>query len=159
MPSEFRPIALTNCDGKLFFSIVARRMEDFMTANNYIDRSRQKGFMRGIAGCLEHSFVLSEALNNAKKNYRSICVSWIDLANAYGSVRHNLIQFALHWYHIPEQICQLIFNYYDHLCACIVTEKWQTEPINFCIGLFQGCTASTILFDICFPTPAGLLDP
>jgi hypothetical protein len=26
-------------------------------------------------------------------------MSWIDLANAYGSVKHSLIHFSLEWYH------------------------------------------------------------
>ena len=51
LPTEFRPIALTNCDGKLFFSVIAERMESFMVRNNFIDRKVQKGFLAGIPGC------------------------------------------------------------------------------------------------------------
>jgi len=53
-----------------------------------------------------------EALREAKESTRQIVVTWIDLANAYGSVRHNLIQFALNWYHVPLVIQELIFDYY-----------------------------------------------
>ena len=68
-----------------------------MVKNDFIARNIQKGFLAGMPGCLEHSFALSEALKNASEHQRQIVVTWIDLANAYGSVRHNLIQFALHW--------------------------------------------------------------
>ena len=47
-----------------------------------------------------------EALKEAKELNRQIVISWIDLANAYGSVCHNLIQFALNWYHVPILIQQ-----------------------------------------------------
>ena len=57
-----------------------------------------------MSGCVEHTYLLNEALKDAKKNRRQIVVSWVDLANAYGSVPHNLIQFALEWYHVPECI-------------------------------------------------------
>ena len=53
---------------------------------------------------MEHSFALTEALRVAKSEKRALVVSWIDLANAYGSVKHNLIQFALNWYHVPTDI-------------------------------------------------------
>ena len=66
-----------------------------MTKNRYIDSVTQKGFLAGVPGCIEHTFVLHEAMRRAKSERRALVVSWIDLANAYGSVRHTLIQFAL----------------------------------------------------------------
>ena len=67
-----------------------------------------------------------EAFKDAPKLNRRIVISWIDLANADGSVRHNLIQFALCWYHLPIPIQQLIFDYYEKLCAMIKTREWTT---------------------------------
>ena len=88
-----------------------------MMQNNYFKREVQKGFLFGVAGCLEHSFALWEALKNANNaaQHSSIVVSWIDLANAYGSVCHDLIQFALDWYHVPKNVQHLVFNYYKQL--------------------------------------------
>ena len=84
---------------------------------------------------------------HAKEHHRQIIISWIDLANAYGSVRHNLIQFALNWYHVPIEIQKLIFDYYEKLCAMVTANDWSTSFFLFDIGLFQGCVLSTILFD------------
>ena len=61
------------------------RLQFFMIQNHYITRDLQKGFLFGVPGCLEHSFTLMEALREAKECHRQIVVSWIDLANAYGS--------------------------------------------------------------------------
>ena len=115
--------------------------------------------MTGIAGCLEHSFVLMEALREAKASTRQIVVTWIDLANAYGSVRHNLIQFALNWYHVPLVIQELIFDHYEKLCAMIITNNWSTRFFLFDIGLCQGCVLSTILFDCVFQLLLDFLKP
>ena len=93
--SEFRPITMTATMGKVILSVVSDRLQRFLVKNSYIPRKIQKGFLSGIAGCLEHTFMLYEALKEAKDEQRQILVAWIDLANAYGSVRHNLIQFAL----------------------------------------------------------------
>ena len=97
--SEFRPIAVTSTIGKIFFSVTSERLQSFMTSNDYISRTVQKGFLTGVAGCIEHTFTLMEALKEANAHTRQIVITWIDLANAYGSVRHNLIQFALNWFH------------------------------------------------------------
>ena len=149
-PSEFRPITITCTMGKIFFSILSDRLQAYMLQNSYIIREIQKGFLTGVAGCLEHAFALYEALREAKEHTRQIVTCWIDLANAYGSVRHNLIQFALRWYHVPEPVCNLILNYYEKLMTKVQTTKWTTGFFLFDIGLFQGCVLSTILFDCVF---------
>lgn len=148
--SEFRPIALTCTIGKIFFSCIANRLQKFMIKNTYINREIQKGFLSGISGCLEHSFALYQALREAKEHTRQIVVTWIDLANAYGSVRHNLIQFALNWYHVPRHIQEIIFKYYEKLRATVESNGWSTGFFLFDIGLFQGCVLSAILFDCVF---------
>lgn len=158
-PSEFRPIAITNTLGKIFFSIISARLQKFMVKNNYIKTIIQKGFLFGVPGCVEHSFSLWEALREAKDEQRAIVLSWLDLANAYGSVMHNLIQFALNWYHVPLAIQQLIFDYYEKLRAKVTTKTWSTGFFFFDIGLFQGCVLSTILFDCVFNLLLDFLDP
>ena len=100
--ADFRPIAITGVIGKIIFSVLSDNLQKYMLQNAYIDREVQKGFLTGISGCLEHSFALHEALKEAKSWKKSIVVTWIDLANAYGSVRHNLIQFALE---LRSQLC------------------------------------------------------
>lgn len=159
LPSEFRPIAVGDSAGKIFFSIIADRLQYFMINNSYIKKSLQKGFLSGVAGCIEHPFSLYEGLRDAFANHRSICTVWIDLANAFGSVRHNLIQFALEWYHVPEFIRDIILNYYELLCASIVTPDWSTMFFMYDIGCFQGCILSPILFNCVFNLLLDYLRP
>ena len=117
----------------------------------------QKGFLKGIPGCIEHTFALHEELRDAYTHHKQIVISWIDLANAYGSIKHNLIQFALEWYHVPSLIRELIYSYYNTLLFKISTKEWDSTALNFSIGLFQGCILSTILFDIVFNLLLDLL--
>ena len=156
---EFRPIAITCTTGKIFFSVISDRLQDFLVNNGYIPRSIQKGFLSGVAGCVEHSFMLWEALREAKEHTRQIVTTWIDLANAYGSVRHNLIQFALNWYHVPNIIQELIFDYYENLMAKVETKSWLTGFFFFDIGLFQGYVLATILFLCVFQLLIDALRP
>lgn len=149
-PKNYRPIALTSCSGKIFFSLWAKRLEAFMLSNKYFKRAKQKGFLHGIAGCSEHIATLKAALKDATKHSRQIVISWIDLKNAFGSVSHNLIQFALRWYHIPEQLANIIFKYYEMLVATIEGCDWSTKSFAYEIGVFQGCVISPLLFNMVF---------
>lgn len=149
-PKEFRPIALLNVAGKVFFSIVNKRLEAYMLGNGYINLAVQKAFTTGVPGCLEHTARLAEALRLAKENRREINVVFLDLENAYGSPRHNFIQFALHWYHLPRNFCTLVFNYYEHQMAQVHTDGWTSDWFQLAIGVYQGCTGSTGLFNLLF---------
>ena len=100
-PSNFRPIALTSCVGKLFTTILRNRWLSYMTTNGYLDKSVQKAFMKATPGCIEHQSKLAAILAEARKAHKSLAVCWLDLANAYGSVHHSLIQFSVQHYHAP----------------------------------------------------------
>ena len=156
-PELFRNITLTNVSGKMCFQVLANRLLTFTVGNGYIDQSIQKGFLPGVAGCVEHTQVLMETLLDAKRISREIVVAWLDLANAYGSVAHNLIQFALEWYHVPANIRELIYHYYDELFVRVKTKQWNSDWFMFQIGLFQGCPLSVVLFLIVFNLLLDLL--
>lgn len=89
-PANFRPIALTSCVGKLFTTMLKNRWLKFMTANNYLNTTVQKALLPGIPGCLEHYHKLLTIIRDAHKKHRSLSVCWLDLANAYRSVPHQL---------------------------------------------------------------------
>ena len=64
--SEFRPITMTATMGTIFLSIISDRLQTFFVKNNYIQREVQKGFLSGVAGCVEHTFTLFEACEKQK---------------------------------------------------------------------------------------------
>ena len=146
-PTNFRPIALTSCVGKIFTSIIKRRWEAHMTQNLYLDTNIQKAFQSRIAGCEEHQLKLSSIIRDANKNQRSLTVAWLDLANAYGSVHHKLIEFALSHYHVPRELIALTSNLYNNQQAIITCQNWQTDPIGLQVGVFQGDPFSVAIFN------------
>ena len=149
-PTNFRPIALSNCDGKLFFSLLSKSFTSYMIRNEYFDKQTQKGFLPGISGCVEHACISQEALRDARRHRRSICFAWVDLRNAFGSVRHMLVQHCLRRYHFPSHVCKLILNYYERLLAKVSINGGMTHTFHFAVGVFQGCVLSPALFNICF---------
>ena len=44
----------------------------------------------------------------SQRDERDLTGVWLDLANAYGTVPHKLIEAALEHYHIPEKIARIV---------------------------------------------------
>ena len=109
----------------------------YMLQNNYMDTTIQKAFVHGIPGCTEHQFKLATAIQEARKKHRSLTICWLDLANAYGSVPHQLIQFTLRHYHAPSKLVSTVANLYTNLSATITTPTWTTVEIPLQVGVYN----------------------
>ncbi|KAK3720950.1 hypothetical protein RRG08_047516 [Elysia crispata] len=144
--NQFRPISLLNVEGKIFFSVMASRLTKYLTENGYINTSVQKGGIPGVSGCLEHATMIWEAIQRAKSEKLNLDVIWLDLANAYGSVPHQMIQLALRMYHVPEDIQVMLDDYFSGFRMRFSTNSYTTDGINLEIGITMGCTISPILF-------------
>ena len=145
---KFRTISLLNVEGKLFFALKARRLLTFALANNYIDTSIQKGGIPEVSGCLEHTALLSQLIREAKTGKGDLVVTWLDIANAYGSMPHSLILTALERTHVPERMRQLVKSYYSDIKVCFTTKDYTTDWQQVEKGIITGCTISVILFAI-----------
>ena len=70
------------------------------------------------------------------------------MANAYGSVPHQMIQLALRMHHVPEDIQGMLDTYFNGFRMRFSTNSYTTDWINLEIGIAMGCTISPILFVI-----------
>jgi len=117
--------------------------------------------LKNVAGCVEHAETLTEALHDARRHQKSICISLVDLENAYGSVPHTLIQFAMQWYHLPKIVAETFFSYYEHLLARVTLpfSDQLSSAFHLGIGVFQGCTASCGIFNMVFNLKTDFMRP
>jgi len=106
IPSNFRPITLSVV-GKLFHNILATRLENF-AIDNIVDNSAQKGFLTNINGTMEHIFAISAIVQNAMENGLPLSITFLDLANAFGSISHQLIFDIHHHCKLPTQFINCI---------------------------------------------------
>ena len=128
-----------------------------MTLNGYLDTTVQKAFLPGIPGCLEQYEKLMAIINEAHRKHRSLTVCWLDLANAYGSVHHQLINFCLHHYHAPKPFLDTITCMYSNLSATVTSKSWSTRSIPLKVGVYQGDPLSVIIFNTVMATLADAL--
>ena len=143
---KFRTISLLNVEGKLFFAMKSDRITDFLVGSGYIDPAVQKGGIPGVSGCLEHTSILSQLIREAKAEKKNLVVTWLDIANAYGSIPHDVIKKALERAHVPERPRQLIESYYSNVKIRFTTKTFTTEWQKVERGIITGCTLSVILF-------------
>ena len=133
-------------EGKVFWSVIARRMNAYLIANKYIDTSVQKGGIPGMSGCLEHTAVITQLIREAKKDKKSLSITWLDLERAYPSLPHNVILYSMGRYHFPQELIEIVSRYLGSMemrfrVGHDVT-KWQKLER----GIMAGCTVSVVLF-------------
>ena len=143
---QFRPISLLNIDGKVMFGIIANRIVKFVQSNGYINESAQKAGVPGIPGCVEHVFSIWDIIQKTKAERGDIAMIWLDLANAYGSVPHSLIQAAMDFFWIPKTVQKVLLEYYNKFKMRFTTGDFTTEWQSLEVGVAAGCTISGILF-------------
>src|SRR4029434_3162538 len=105
---QFRIISLLYVEAKVFFSAVSKRLCTYLAKNTYIDTSVQKGAIPGMSVCLEHTGVVTQLIREARENKGNLSVLWLDLANAFGSIPHKLVQLTLRKHHVPSRCRDLI---------------------------------------------------
>lgn len=144
--NQFCQINLLNVEGKVFFSIVAKRMTTYLKQNNLIDTAVQKAGIPGFSGCLEHTSMIWHQIQSAKREGRDLHVLFLDLTNAFGSVPHSLIWTAFNFFHIPNTITNLVRNYFQDLQFCIQPTEYTTSWQYLEVGIMAECTISPLAF-------------
>ena len=119
---------------------MSKRITEYLLANKYIDISVQKGGIPGSSGCLEHTSIISQLLREAKEDKGDLAVVWLDLANAYGSVPHALVEETLKRYHVPEPVRKMLRQYYAGLRFRFSVGNYTTSWHKVEKGIPAGCT-------------------
>ena len=133
--SDFLPIALLNTEGKLFFSLISKRLE-----------SHQSNKIMNLSGYCKHLSIVWSVLKKARSKKSSAASIWLDIANVYGSILHELIFFALQRYGIPNKWMQIVESYYVWICSKSFSKSATSSWHRHERGIFAGCTISIILF-------------
>ncbi|KAE8284702.1 hypothetical protein D5F01_LYC16135 [Larimichthys crocea] len=144
--SQFHPIALLNVEGKIFLGVIAQRMAEYLHRNEYVDTSVQKAGISGFSGCLEHASMIWHQIQMAKLEKRNLHAIFLDLANAFGSVPHELLWTALKFFNVPDTITTLVMDYFQDLQFCFTMPEFTTSWQHLEVGIMAGCTVSSLPF-------------
>ena len=141
--SEYRPISITQTLYRVFMSVLNTKLRDIVQLS-----PSQKGFMPG-EGCVEHSFVLQEILDDCRRGSKRLSACWIDLRKAFDSVPHWSILLQLERQEVPKQVIGLIKFLYANSFSQISDQLGCKEDIHMNgRGVKQGCPLSPLLFNL-----------
>ena len=102
--------------------------------------------MGKVPGCWKHLSMVWSVLKEARAKKSSAASIWLDIANAYGSIPHKLIFFALRRYGVPNHWIQIVESYYVGIFSKSFSESATSSWHRHQRGIFAGCTISIILF-------------
>ena len=146
--TNWRPISLTNAIYRIFTASIAQVIQDINRSEEIFSHA-QKGFIARCNGCTEHSIMINELFNDAKRKNSDILALTIDCTNAFGSVPLQLITSTLKQRGIPETLISIIQDTYDRASTRISTARGTTSRILWRKGVKQGCPLSPLLFNLC----------
>ena len=102
--------------------------------------------MTKVPGRWEHMSLVWDELKTAKSDKSDIVVVWLDIANAYGSVPHQLVFVALERYGVSQPWIKIIKSYYEGLWSRYFSNNSPSSWHKHLRGIFTGRTSSMILF-------------
>ena len=113
-------------------------MPRFVINNVCVNTSIQKAGVPGFPGCIEHTTMLWDRTKTAKNNKTELHVIW--------SVRHQLLEKAMEFFWIPEDIKNLISTYFKRTYVRFSNNKYSTNWQKLNIGIMMGCVISPLHF-------------
>ena len=81
---------------------------------------------------------MSHIRNHSRKQQRCVTITLIDLEKAFGEVHFSLIQSALRYHHIPDEINCIVKLLYNDFCLSIITSDFCNKCTDVEKGVFQG---------------------
>ncbi|GIY24079.1 transposon TX1 uncharacterized 149 kDa protein [Caerostris darwini] len=144
--SNWRPNALSNTAYKTFAKCLAARLSNWCQRYDVLSPC-QKGFMP-FDVVLEHNFILQTSIERARASKRNICIAWLDVTNAFGTLPHSAIFHSLRSNGAGEPLVRLVEDIYTQSATSILTEEGVSPHIPISSGVKQGCPLSGLLFNI-----------
>jgi len=149
-PANYRPITCLPTIAKVLSAIITRIMRDHISANDILSDA-QTGCTPNRGGCCDQLLLDGMILQEVREKHRNLAVGWLDFRKAFDSVAHGWLVEVLRLY----KFSPVIISYFQH-----VTSQWRTQlklmapdgasslsrPIRIAKGIFQGDSASPLLF-------------
>jgi len=145
--SSFRQITAIPTITNHLHRILALRLSQYLIENNYIDTTIQKGSVPGLKfGIFEQIYKVKNVIKYANTSKTEVCITFIDITNAYPSLKLSKMLEIMEKYHVPADLISYIKMFYDNFEYYLKAGTAYTKPIKWKDGLIQGCPLSPILF-------------
>ena len=146
-PENYRGIAISSCIGKLFNSVLNRRLDSHLEKNSII-HPHQIGFCKK-SRTSDHMFVLKTILDKyTNKKGGKIYACFVDFKKAFDRVIHSGIQYKLLKNHIAGKFYTILKDIYKKNEMSVKVGNILTPSFMSQVGVRQGDVMSPNLFKI-----------
>ena len=144
---NYRGIAVTSAIGKLFNSILNKRLDDFLTKNNIIHEC-QVGFTKN-ARTTDHMFILKCIIDEyCQRKEGRVFACFVDFQKAFDTVIHTGLKIKLLEAGVGSLFYNIIKRMYEVSRSCIRIDNRVTDFFALNLGVKQGDNLSPSLFKI-----------
>lgn len=140
--SSYRPISLTNCDGKVFSKAIALRLETILP---HIISEDQTGFVQGRQSYYNLRRLFNIIYTESSTPSPEAVIS-LDAEKAFDRVEWNYLFYTLSRFGFGHNFIQLIKLIYTDPTASVYTNGISSEYFPLHRGMKQGDPVSPLLF-------------
>ena len=140
--STLRDISLINVMYKVFSKVLSARLLNYVSEEIEF---WQRAFMKK-RDRQELIFTLKSTIDNFRHLSTTLCILFIDFADAYGSVNHNYIYTTLEQHNIPLQYCCMIEDLYSYSKFKVICGNELSDQFSIVRGTKTGDPLSGLLF-------------
>ena len=145
-PSNFRPITVLSCFGKLFTAILNERLTVFFE-EYFIIHSNQSGFRKKFS-TIDNIFILHVLFDLLKKKRKKFYCIFIDFAKAFDTVWRSGLWCKLLVNYVNGKMYKVILNMYKNIKSRVVFDKQVSDYLPCTTGVRQGENLSPLLFSL-----------
>ena len=143
---NFRPITILSCLGKLFTSMLNKRLTEFVDKNNELSEN-QAGFRKGY-GTTDHIFVLNSLIEIMKKTKQKLFCAFIYFSQAFDSIWRGGLWRKLIFKSVNGKFFKIVYNMYENIKSCVRINNETSAFFPSECGVRQGENLSPLLFSM-----------
>ena len=144
MVSNWRPIAVLDSSYRLFSKILNTRLLNWISIGDLLSPVQKA--VGHSDGCAEHNYLLTALTEKSKRCQTDLHICWLDLADAFGSVPHDVIWLTLDKMGLNPETLAVIQKLYEGSESIYQCQDTFSEPIKILQGVKQDCPLSMTIF-------------
>jgi hypothetical protein len=143
-PTEYRPISLLSCIGKLAERIIKNRLYFFLETNNLLSPA-QSGF-RNCRGTGDNLLFMTQKIQESLNRGKKVCGIYFDISKAFDKVWHAGLIYKLIYLKVPTYIIRFIKSFLSDRTFRVKINDFLSDPHAVTCSVPQGSVLGPLLF-------------